>query len=263
MPDLLAFPGPVACLVVFGLLVVESGLFVGVFLPGDSMLFGAGLLVGSGRIDVPVAVLAGSAWLGAVLGDVIGYGLGRRLGRPWAMRRRRGWNRRAVATAERVYDRHGWFAIVVCRWFPGIRALVPALAGVGRMHPIAFALANGTGALLWAVGMVLIGHATASVPQTPAALAAASTPAPLMKLPALSTASRLRATRPASVLGALIRVALTRLVSTRPALARLAPARPALARTGPTRPPPSRPVPARPVPAGAPTKRRSRPRPGG
>lgn len=164
MPDLVAYSGPVACLVVFGLLAVESGLFVGVFLPGDSLLFGAGLLVGGGRIDVPVAVLAGSAWLGAVLGDFVGYGLGRWLGRPWVTRGRGAWSRRAVAAAERMYERHGWFAIVVCRWFPGLRALVPTLAGVGRMHPMAFALANGTGALLWAVGMVVIGYATASVP---------------------------------------------------------------------------------------------------
>ena len=136
-----------------GLLVVESGLLVGVFLPGDSLLFGAGLLVGSGRIDVPVAVLAASAWLGAVLGDGLGYGIGRGLGRPWVVRAHRGWRRRFVGTAERMYARHGWFAVVICRWFPGVRAIVPALAGVGRMHPFAFALANGTGALLWAVGL--------------------------------------------------------------------------------------------------------------
>jgi membrane-associated protein len=163
VPDLLAFSGPVACLVVLGLLVVESGLLVGVFLPGDSLLFGAGLLVGTGRIDVPVQVLAACAWLGAVLGDRLGYGLGRRFGRPW-ITRGGGWRRRFVDAAERVYERHGWFAVVICRWFPGVRAVVPTLAGVGRMHPIAFAFANGTGALLWAAGMVLLGYATASVP---------------------------------------------------------------------------------------------------
>jgi membrane-associated protein len=162
MPDLLAFPGPVACLVVLGLLVVESGLLVGVFLPGDSLLFGAGLLVGAGRIDVPIAVLAASAWLGAVLGDGLGYAIGRGFGRPWG---HRGWSRRFVEAAERMYARHGWFAVVICRWFPGVRAVVPTLAGIGRMHPLAFALANATGALLWAVGMVLLGHAAAAVPQ--------------------------------------------------------------------------------------------------
>lgn len=163
MPDLLAYSGPVACLVLLGLLVVESGLLVGVFLPGDSLLFGAGLLVGTGRIDVPIAVLAASAWLGAVLGDGLGYGIGRGFGRPWGARG--GWSRRLVGAAERMYARHGWFAVVICRWFPGVRAVVPALAGVGRMHPAAFALANATGALLWAVGMVLFGHAAAAMPQ--------------------------------------------------------------------------------------------------
>jgi membrane-associated protein len=162
MPDLLAFPGPVACLVVLGFLVVESGLLVGVLLPGDSLLFAAGLLVGTGRVDVPVAVLAVAAWLGAVLGDGLGYAVGRGLGRPWGDRR---WSRRFVQAAERMYARHGWFAVVICRWFPGVRAVVPTLAGIGRMHPVAFGLANATGALLWAVGTVLIGHAAAAVPQ--------------------------------------------------------------------------------------------------
>lgn len=165
MPDLLAIPGPVVCLVVLGLLLVESGLFVGVLLPGDSLLFGAGLLVGTGRIDVPVAVLAASAWLGAVLGDCLGYGIGRGVGRPWVAGHRRSWSRRFVEAAERMYARHGWFAVVVCRWFPGVRAVVPTLAGVGRMHVVAFTLANALGAALWAVGMVVIGYATAAVPQ--------------------------------------------------------------------------------------------------
>jgi membrane-associated protein len=162
VPDLLSFSGPVACLVLLGLLMVESGLLVGVFLPGDSLLFGAGLLVGTGRIAVPIAVLAASAWLGAVLGDGLGYGIGRGLGRPWADT---GWSRRFVGAAERMYARHGWFAVVICRWFPGVRSVVPTLAGVGRMRPVAFALANATGALLWAGGTVLLGYAAAAVPQ--------------------------------------------------------------------------------------------------
>jgi len=165
VPDLLAYSGPVVCLLVLGLLVVESGLFVGVFLPGDSLLFGAGLLVGSGRVDVPVAVLAGSAWVGAVMGDTLGYGLGRWFGRAWVIRGRGAGSRRFLAVAERMYERHGWFAIVVCRWFPGVRAIVPTLAGVGRMHPVRFTVANGLGALLWAVGMVLLGYAASAVPR--------------------------------------------------------------------------------------------------
>ena len=164
MPDLDSYSGPVACLVVLGLLVVESGLFVGVVLPGDSLLFGAGLLVGSGAVDVPVAALAASAWVGAVLGDALGYGLGRRYGRACLTRGRWAGSRRFLGAAERMYERHGWFAIVVCRWFPGIRAIVPTLAGVGRMHPARFAVANGLGALLWAVGMVLLGYAASSMP---------------------------------------------------------------------------------------------------
>jgi membrane-associated protein len=164
MPDLLAYSGPAVCLLLLGMLVVESALFIGVFLPGDSLLFGAGLLVGSGRVDVPVAVLAASAWTGAVLGDSLGYGLGRWLGPAWLSGGRNARSRRFLAVAERMYERHGSFAIVICRWFPGVRAIVPTLAGVGRMHPVRFTVANGAGALLWAVGMVLLGYAAASAP---------------------------------------------------------------------------------------------------
>jgi membrane-associated protein len=164
VPDLLAYSGPVVCLLVLGLLVIESGLFVGVFVPADSLLFGVGLLAGSGHLDVPVAVLAAVAWTGAVLGDTAGYGLGRWFGAAWLTRRRGPLTRRLLAAAERMYERHGWFAIVICRWFPGVRAIVPTLAGVARMHPVRFALANGLGALLWAVGMVLLGHSASSVP---------------------------------------------------------------------------------------------------
>jgi membrane-associated protein len=162
VPDLVAYPGPAACLLVLGLLVVETGLFVGVFLPGDSLLFGAGLLVGSGALDVPIAVLAASAWTGAVLGDTLGYGVGRWGGHAWLERGRQGRGRRFLAAAERMYARHGWFAIVICRWYPGIRAIVPTLAGAGRMHPARFGAANALGAMLWAVGMVLLGHAAAT-----------------------------------------------------------------------------------------------------
>lgn len=164
MSELLALSGPALCLVVLGLLVVESGLLVGVVVPGDSLLFGAGLLVGTGRVDVPVAVLALSAWFGAFVGDGLGYGLGRRFGRPWVGRGSAGWRGRFLLAAERLYERHGWFAVVICRWFPGVRAMVPTLAGVGRMHPAAFVAANGLGAVLWAVAMVLLGYGTAWLP---------------------------------------------------------------------------------------------------
>lgn len=164
MPDLLAFSGLAVCLIVLVLLVIESGLFVGLVLPADSLLFGAGLIVGSGRIDVSIVVLATVAWAGAFLGATLGYGLGRRFGRVWLSRRRRVRSQRFVAFSERIFDRHGGFAMVMCRWFPGVRAIVPTLAGVGRMNLPIFLLINAFGAVLWAVGMVFLGYAASSVP---------------------------------------------------------------------------------------------------
>ena len=164
VPDLLAHSGAVVCLMVLGILIVESGLFVGVFLPGDSLLFGAGLLVGSGRIDLPVAVLAASAWSGAVLGDSLGYGLGRWCGHTWSTR---GWTRggprflaagRSACTPGTAGS-HSWSAAGIRS--PGDRA------HAGRGGPDAPGLLRrGERGRCRAVGRRdgPLGYATASVP---------------------------------------------------------------------------------------------------
>ncbi|MGH3963464.1 MAG: DedA family protein [Pseudonocardiaceae bacterium] len=163
-PDLATFSGLAIYLIVFTIIFVETGLLVGLLLPGDSILFAAGLLAANGHFGVSILVLTVTVLAAAVLGDSVGYGLGRRFGRRYLVRGlpRRG--ARFVAAAERLYARHGWFAIVAARWYPGIRAVVPVLAGIGRMPRGWFLSANVLGGLLWAVGLVVLGYLSYSIP---------------------------------------------------------------------------------------------------
>lgn len=163
-PDLASFTGPAVYLIVFTIIFVETGLLVGLLLPGDSVLFAAGLFAATGDVGVSILPLALTVLAAAVLGDSVGYSLGRRFGRPYLIRGlpRRG--SRFVAGAERLYARHGWFAVLVARWFPGVRAIVPVLAGIGWMPRGWFLTANVFGALLWAVGLVVLGYLSYSIP---------------------------------------------------------------------------------------------------
>jgi membrane-associated protein len=149
--------------VVLSLVFVESGLLVGFFLPGDSLLFAAGLLAAEPGTGLRVEVLAGGVFVAAVAGDAVGYWTGRRFGRPWLLRRA-GRAARHVTTAERFYQRYGWWAVVVARFIPWVRTFTPVVAGVARMRYRRFGSANLVGAGVWGIGLVLLGYAGHSVP---------------------------------------------------------------------------------------------------
>lgn len=144
-------------LLVFGLVFVESGLIVGFLLPGDTVLFTAGLLAADPSRGLSVPALAVGAAAFAVLGDVVGYWTGARLGRPW-LQRRSGRLGHALPRAEAFYARWGWSAIVVARFVPWLRTFTPILAGTARMRYAAFLTANLAGALVWGSGLVLLGY---------------------------------------------------------------------------------------------------------
>ncbi|GAB7193117.1 DedA family protein [Kineococcus sp. NUM-3379] len=149
--------------VVFGIIFAESGILLGFFLPGDTVLFTAGLLAGEDGSPLSAPVLVVGVTVAAVLGDAVGYWSGRRLGRPWLLRRA-GRAARHLPKAEAFYERWGWGAVVACRFFPWIRTFTPIVAGTARMPYGRFLSANVVGALLWATGLTLTGYATHSVP---------------------------------------------------------------------------------------------------
>jgi membrane-associated protein len=163
-PDLAALAGPTVYAVVFTMVFVESGLLVGFFLPGDTLLFAAGLVSADPRSGVSMPLLAGGVVVAAVTGDAVGYTIGARAGRPYIERRvaKGRLNARHLERAERFYARYGWWSVVVARWIPWVRTFVPVLAGASRMPYARFASANLLGALVWGAGLVMLGHRAAS-----------------------------------------------------------------------------------------------------
>lgn len=162
-PDLATLSAGAAYGVLFTLVFVESGLLVGFLLPGDTVLFAAGLLSAAPGSPLSLTVLVVGAGVCAVLGDAVGYWTGRRFGRPW-VEHRAGRAARHLPAAERFYARWGMGAVVVARFVPWVRTVTPIVAGVARMSYGSFLVANVTGALLWAAGLVVIGHLAYSVP---------------------------------------------------------------------------------------------------
>lgn len=165
-PDLGALTAGAVYAVVFGFVFVESGLLVGFLLPGDTILFGAGLVSAEPGSGVDLVLLATGAFVAAVTGDSVGYLTGSRLGRAWLERRIDAGrlDARHLRRAERFYDRFGWWAVVAARWIPWVRTFTPILAGTSRMGYPRFVSANVVGALAWAVGLPVLGHVAASDP---------------------------------------------------------------------------------------------------
>jgi membrane-associated protein len=135
----------------------ETGLLVGFFLPGDSLLVTAGLFAARGDLDV--ALLVGSLICAAVFGDTVGYNIGARTGprlfsRPDSFL----FNRKHLMTTKEFYDRHGPFTIVIARFVPIIRTFAPVVAGIGAMEYRRFIAYNIMGGIGWVLAMVLGGY---------------------------------------------------------------------------------------------------------
>lgn len=176
------------------LVFAESGILLGFFLPGDTVLFAAGLATASPRVGVATWVLALSVGAAAVAGDAVGFVLGRRYGRA-ALEKRvlARFGRDRLDAAEAFYARYGALSLVVARFIPWVRTVTPLLAGALKMPYARFALGNVSGALSWAVALVVIGRASASVPviKTVAIVVAASVVGLSFLLPAVAFGRRL------------------------------------------------------------------------
>lgn len=147
-----------------GLIVfIETGILVAFWLPGDSILFAAGLLAGS-RTDINIVFLVFLIFLGAFFGDQIGYVLGRKYGRSYIEGRDSVRMRRMVSRAENFYEKYGWSAVILARFYPWIRTFMPPIAGIGKMNYYKFLAANALGAFLWGVGITLLGYYAVSIP---------------------------------------------------------------------------------------------------
>jgi membrane-associated protein len=141
----------------FVVIFAESGLLIGFFLPGDSLLFTAGLLCSQEVLNLPV-VLVG-CFVCAVAGDQVGYAFGARVG-PALFRRpdSRIFRQEYVEKARHYFERYGSRTIVLARFMPIVRTFAPIVAGVGSMRYRTFVTFNVLGGLLWAVGITLLGY---------------------------------------------------------------------------------------------------------
>ena len=139
----------------------ETGLLIGFFLPGDSLLFIAGFLASSagGHVLPPLPVTALVVFVAAVIGDQVGYLIGLRIGPSLFSRpERRLFNPMNALRAQAFFDRRGPSAIVLARFVPIVRTFVPVIAGVGRMRYRTFLTFNLIGAALWGVGVTTLGY---------------------------------------------------------------------------------------------------------
>lgn len=154
--DLIEIIKAVGYVGMFAIVFAESGLFFGFFLPGDSLLFTAGLLASQGFMNiwalVPLLVVA------AITGDSAGYWMGKKFG-GWLMRQKDTFffQKHHLLKAQRFYEEHGGKTLILARFIPAIRTFAPIVAGMANMQYEKFLSYNVVGGFLWAVGMTLGG----------------------------------------------------------------------------------------------------------
>lgn len=150
-------------LLIGAIIFVETGILLGFFLPGDSILFSAGLVAAT-HGDINIVILVSVIFLAAFFGDQIGFVLGRTIGRPYLEKHKGPRIQKMIERSERFYQQTGWWAVVAARFFPWIRTFVPPIAGISNMNYYKFLSANALGALLWGVGITLAGYYAATLP---------------------------------------------------------------------------------------------------
>lgn len=137
----------------------ETGLLIGFFLPGDSLLMTAGLLISQGILKVDILVLNVVLMLAAIIGDTVGYWFGRKTGpKIFNKEDSRLFKKKYLLKAQEFYERHGAKAIIYARFVPFARTFAPILAGVGKMDYGKFVTYNIVGGIVWVASMTLLGY---------------------------------------------------------------------------------------------------------
>jgi membrane-associated protein len=142
---------------------VETAVIFAFFLPGDSLLFSAGLVAAT-HGDINIVILCMVIFVAAFFGDQVGFVLGRVIGRPYLDKRTSPRIQSLIKKSEEFYERTGWWAVVAARFFPWVRSFVPPIAGASKMNYYKFLSANTLGGLLWGVGITLTGYYAATIP---------------------------------------------------------------------------------------------------
>ncbi|MEO5779963.1 MULTISPECIES: VTT domain-containing protein [Arthrobacter] len=150
---------PWVVLLVCGIIFAETGLLIGFFLPGDSLLFTAGLLVATETIKFNIWAFAALIMVSAIVGNQTGYLIGSKVG-PAIFNKpdSKLFKRENVEKAHAFFEKHGGKALILARFVPIIRTFVPVIVGVAQMSKPRFFLFNVIGAVLWGGGVTLLGY---------------------------------------------------------------------------------------------------------
>lgn len=144
-------------LIVAAIVFAESGLLIGFFLPGDTLLFSAGLLASQGLFPIEALIIA--TITAAIVGDNVGYSIGRRTGhRIFNKEDSLLFHKDHLVRAEKFYEKHGGKTITLARFIPMVRTFAPVVAGVGKMPRKRFMFYNVLGGVLWGGGVTLLGY---------------------------------------------------------------------------------------------------------
>ena len=142
---------------VWGIIFAESGLLIGFFLPGDSLLFTAGFIASQGFLNIWVLVFG--SFVCAVFGDNVGYATGHRFGRKLFQKEESFFfHKKNLQKTQAFYDKHGKKTVVLARFMPIVRTFAPIIAGVGSMRYRTFMFYNLIGGFLWTVGITILGY---------------------------------------------------------------------------------------------------------
>lgn len=158
-----AMSGVPGYLMLFAIVFAETGLLVGFFLPGDSLLFTVGVVAGAGKLDIVAINIVLMA--AAVIGDGVGYYLGYRTGpRIFSRPDSRFFKQEYLQRTKAFYEKHGGKTIIYARFIPIIRTFAPFVAGVGQMRYVRFLSFNIFGGIGWVFTLTMLGYALGNVP---------------------------------------------------------------------------------------------------
>ncbi len=151
---------------IVAIIFAESGLFFGFFLPGDSLLFTAGVVASGALLPGPdgqplfnIWLLAGLCFLAAVSGDSVGYWFGKKIGpRIFSKEDSLLFHKSHILKAQAFYEKHGGKTIILARFLPVVRTFAPIVAGVGRMKYTTFLAYNLVGGFVWSIGLTFLGY---------------------------------------------------------------------------------------------------------
>jgi membrane-associated protein len=157
--DLIEFIKWASIIGVAAIVFAESGLLIGFFLPGDSLLFTTGFLISAGFLDINIHLAVFIVFVAAIVGDSVGYTFGHKLG-PKLFKKpdARLFKQEYISKAQTFYEKHGGKTIIIARFIPIVRTFAPIVAGASHMDYRRFLSFNVIGAVLWAAGVTYAGY---------------------------------------------------------------------------------------------------------